>query len=1015
MSSTRNYPVGARVIIRDEEWRITEVDQASLGATRLKCVGVSDLVRGRTGIFFDCYELDIRILRPEKTRLVEDHSPGFMKSRLYLEALLRASPKTDSNRIEVADRAAMDPLPYQFNPTLQALAQPRARILIADAVGIGKTLEAGILTSELIARGRGRRILVLATKAMLTQFQREFWTRFTIPLTRLDSAGIQRVRNRIPANHNPFLYFDRSIISIDTLKQDHEYREYLSKAWWDVIIIDEAHNVAERNSRSQRAKLAQLLAGRSDTMILLSATPHDGRSESFASLLNILDPTAIPDPSNYTVDDFAGKGLVIRRFKSDVKDQVRQAFPDREISTDRVTASEEETAVFDALGSLTFETLDAPIKAGGESEASGSARARLFSTTLLKAFLSSPAACASVIANRLRTLEKNLEKADEGRAGRIRADMEKLRGLAALVDCVGPKSFTKLQRLVQMLGDGEGGVGWDRKDPADRLVIFTESVKTLDFLAERLPKAAGLGKDEVITLSGAMKDTEIAERVNQFNRADSPVRLLLASDVASEGINLHHFSHRMIHFDIPWALMTFQQRNGRIDRYGQTKVPQIRYLQTVTDAERSRSDERVLDRLIEKDAQVQKNLADPAEFLLSVEEQEDRTAAAIEAAGAAGEAGADGAAVDPFAALDDSDFSLDDVFASIESDAQKGAEDRAEREARMRRIAPVLSPAEFRAALAKRPALFSTDMEYARAMLRWLSLDARRNGLSGDMLDLSMDHRILLGIPPDLAARLRYLPAEVLPPEKRFDLTDDVKALESEMLRCRATGEDWPHQTLLWPLHPVMLWLEDRAIGLFGRHTAPLLKLAGLPEDETWLLLEGGYPNRRGFIPVHRWIVLRVKGGAFEEKTLEDLIESLGLSTSLSNLTQRTGEREVEGAETDESAAFAGVIRESVKLARKALAEARRSFDATQKAELKERLDALEALKQRHVEVAGRTDGDAGNPLVKRRIELKRLEIERNFEAARRHLVDTAELEAEPWLQLQAVFTAFRPGASTQH
>ena len=174
MSSTRNYPVGARVIIRDEEWRITEVDQASLGATRLKCVGVSDLVRGRTGIFFDCYELDIRILRPEKTRLVEDHSPGFMKSRLYLEALLRASPKTDSNRIEVADRAAMDPLPYQFNPTLQALAQPRARILIADAVGIGKTLEAGILTSELIARGRGRRILVLATKAMLTLLNIDF-------------------------------------------------------------------------------------------------------------------------------------------------------------------------------------------------------------------------------------------------------------------------------------------------------------------------------------------------------------------------------------------------------------------------------------------------------------------------------------------------------------------------------------------------------------------------------------------------------------------------------------------------------------------------------------------------------------------------------------------------------------------------------------------------------------------------------------------------------------------------
>ena len=198
----------------------------------------------------------------------------------------------------------MDLMPYQLDPAKLSLQRPRQRILIADTVGLGKTLEAGILMSELIARGKGKRILVVTVKSMMTQFQKEMWNRFTIPLVRLDSNRIQKIRANLPSNYNPFFYYDKTIISIDTLKRDVEYRTHLENAYWDIIVIDEAQKVAERGDhQAQRSRLAKLLADRSDTMIMLSATPHDGRAKSFASLMNMLDPTAIADPENYTPED----------------------------------------------------------------------------------------------------------------------------------------------------------------------------------------------------------------------------------------------------------------------------------------------------------------------------------------------------------------------------------------------------------------------------------------------------------------------------------------------------------------------------------------------------------------------------------------------------------------------------------------------------------------------------------------------------------------------------------------
>ena len=262
---------GARIVVRDAEWLVRRVDPILTGGKQLLCIGISELVKDKEIIFLTEIEPKIETLDPAQTNLVLDTSKSYQSSLLYIESLMRQTAPADAN-LYIGHRAAMDFVPYQIDPTIKALEQSRHRILIADAVGLGKTLEAGILVTELIKRGKGKRILVVAVKSMLTQFQKEFWSRFTIPLTRLDSIGIQRVRNRIPTNHNPFYYYDKSIISVDTLKQDAEYRTYLENAYWDIIVIDEAQNVADRGTGSLRNKVAELLAHRSDTLIMLSAT-----------------------------------------------------------------------------------------------------------------------------------------------------------------------------------------------------------------------------------------------------------------------------------------------------------------------------------------------------------------------------------------------------------------------------------------------------------------------------------------------------------------------------------------------------------------------------------------------------------------------------------------------------------------------------------------------------------------------------------------------------------------------
>ena len=934
-----DFAPGMRIIIRDEEWMIKKVESNEIGNKALYCVGISPLVKEKSATFLSDLE-DIKIINPAEVKLVADDSPNFRKTQLFIESQWRQQIPTDSD-LHIGNKAAMDVMPYQLDPASISLKRPRQRILIADTVGLGKTLEAGILMSELIKRGKGRRILVVTVKSMMTQFQKEMWNRFTIPLVRLDSRRIQRIRQELPSNYNPFFYYDKTIVSIDTLKRDIEYRTHLENSYWDIIVIDEAQNVAERGEKqAQRARLAKLLADRSDTMIMLSATPHDGRAKSFASLMNMLDPTAIVDENNYTPDDI--KGLCIRRFKNDVKDQVSGSFLERKIELERCHATPKEEYAFEIFGEMQLQMDTDKRKGSGQ----------LFKTSLEKSLFSSPAACIKSIEQRLNKLRNKYND----------KDIDDIRLLEEFLDSLNqiqPVDFSRYQNLLKLLKNSD--YAWNPSAKDDRIVIFTERIETMKYLAENLRKDLKMTEKQVVEISGAMSDADQQKIVEDFGREESPVRILVASDVASEGLNLHYLSHRMIHFDIPWSLMVFQQRNGRIDRYGQTKRPDIRYMLIGSDNKHIRGDMRIIEILISKEEQALKNIGDPALLLgkFSVEEEELAVAETIET----------GSDTDVFESL----FNADAEFNPFEELMAQAASEDIKEQVRT-----------------KNDETLFTDINYLKNAFSYLN----RNE-SHPIIPLETVSGIEIKVTDDLMRRLKALmPEEALPKDGSIRLCDDKEFCMKEMKRSMQNNmEDtaWPHIQYLWSLHPIMTWANDKSGLLFGRGEAPVIGInTGLEKDEMIFILTGSIPNKKSTPLVDEWFGFLYKDGRYSGKLeMEKIIQKTDLRNERIPNTNAVGEKEL----SDASALLNDVISQ----AEKHLNEHYKSYQERMNPLLDEELDKLSSLESRHKDYQLSLFSD----------ERKKSEQERKvdelFERFYTWVQDTLTIQNNPYIRVVAV------------
>ncbi|MCP9464993.1 MAG: SNF2-related protein [Nitrospira sp.] len=542
--------------------------------------------------------------------------------RLLHDALRLQTPPDGQYAAFSAGR--ISPEPYQFAPLARLLAGPRRGLLIADDVGLGKTIEAGICLLELIARGVGKRILLVVPPGLIPQWVDEMWEKFGLTFQPIEnSAALDRAQTAVSEGLQPWAYFDRVITSTEYLKRRDVHAAALAHPW-DVIVVDEAHYLAESGTPANpyataRTRLGPKLRQAARTLLLLTATPHNGYRHSFRSLLELVEPAEATLHGH--IEDVRRRigRTMIRRLKPQIvktapDGRAMPAFPVRQpvgrIEVSNLTAEERE--LFRLVTDYCAKTI---------KSAEGSDEADLVSFAMQivkKRMLSSRAALTQTVENRLkalaakqaeeppkrselrelqsdlpvtesqaeRTALRVLRTALSRDARRRQAEKRQLKTIQNLLNRVADRPDPKITALIADLERDVLSV------PGEKAIVFTEYRDTLAALQQAFDAHPRL-QNAYAVLVGDLSARQRRQRIARFHEATC--RILLATDAASEGLNLHEHCRRLYHVELPWNPNRLEQRNGRIDRHGQTRPPIIRYLFYPDSPE-----DRVLDRLIQR-------------------------------------------------------------------------------------------------------------------------------------------------------------------------------------------------------------------------------------------------------------------------------------------------------------------------------------------------------------------------------------------------------------------------------
>jgi len=595
-----DFALGSIVELRSRLWRVDDLQRDVLVATSIDGTPVE-----RRKFYLPFELVRPGRIEPPSGEIVGNYSTQDLLLRAYRLSMIHgAAPLLSLQRSRVV------PVSFQMVPVVMSLEMPRVRLLIADDVGLGKTIEAGLTVVELFARQRASRLLVICPAMLREQWKDALDYFFHIEAEIISSAHRRTLERGLPPGTNPWEYYPYLIASMDYAKMAEVKAQVLEQNW-DIILVDEAHNVAKPHQSDPKQKvemerweLMRDLSKKTRHLIMLTATPHNGYTDTFASLLKMLEVGAVTgSDSDPVINREIAKLYVCQRRRSDVEAEMsktgdKSPFPKRDADEVFVKLSPLESNVMDEVEQLGRHILST---AGGER----TFKMRIAKWTVThfhKRALSSPNSLVCSLKNRLKTIEKKIaaqealtdeeasvaeeearaevldndtgERVDDEETGArmeryLVGDKEALLKEKELLERtlfeaqkVTAAKDTKLTELL----DNTLRI-MVRRIP--KVIIFTRYRDTLDYLAKNIPEHRNFKEVKVSTLDGSMNEAQRAEKFKEFEKASQAI--LVATDCISEGINLQYVASQIIHYELPWNPNRLEQRNGRVDRYGQPK------------------------------------------------------------------------------------------------------------------------------------------------------------------------------------------------------------------------------------------------------------------------------------------------------------------------------------------------------------------------------------------------------------------------------------------------------------